>query len=84
MDDWYDNKQLYEMLQVVKQDISDMRREMAETRTLIRDYNGLREKIDTTDKRIGKIESAIGALKWLMSILIAGMGLFFTFLSYIR
>jgi DNA repair exonuclease SbcCD ATPase subunit len=79
MEDWYDNKQLYEMLQTVKQDISEMRKEMAETRTLIRDYNGLREKIDDSGKRISKVESSLGTIKWLIPILIAGMGLFLTY-----
>lgn len=79
MEDWYDNKQLYEMLQTVKQDISEMRKEMAETRTLIRDYNGLREKIDDNCKRISKVESSLGTIKWLIPILIAGMGLFLTY-----
>jgi predicted metal-dependent phosphotriesterase family hydrolase len=84
MDEWYDNKQLYEMLQDVKSDIAVMRKEMAETRMLIRDYNGLREKVDETCERIGKVESSMTTIKWLIPIIITGMGLLFTFLNYVR
>ena len=47
-DNWYDNKDIYEMLQEVRQDISSLRQEMAATRTLIRDYNSLRQKLEDT------------------------------------
>ena len=75
--EWYDNKALYEMLQQLKDDISGLRKEMTETRTLIRDYNGLREKVEDT---AGKVNT----LMWLMPIAIAGMGLIFTILNYLR
>lgn len=84
MDDWYDNKALYEMFQQLKSEISDMRKEMAETRTLIRDYNGLREKVDETCQRVSKVESSLGTLKWLIPVIIAGMGLLFTVLNSIK
>ncbi len=83
-EDWYDNKQLYEMLQNIKQEMTSLSKEMAETRTLIRDYNGLREKIDDTSERISKAESVITTLKWLIPALITGMGLLFTFLTYVK
>lgn len=83
-EDWCDNKQLYEMLQNIKQEMTSLSKEMAETRTLIRDYNGLREKIDDTSKRISKVESVITILKWLIPILITDMGLLFTFLTYVK
>lgn len=47
-DNWYDNKDIYEMLQEVRQDIASLRQEMAATRTLIRDYNSLRQKLEDT------------------------------------
>lgn len=47
-DNWYDNKEIYEMLQEVRQDMSALRQEMAATRTLIRDYNSLRQKLEDT------------------------------------
>lgn len=75
--EWYDNKQLFEMLQQIRLEMLDLRKEMAETRAIIRNYNGLREKVeDTTGK--------VNTLMWLMPVAIAGMGLIFTILNYIR
>lgn len=76
MEEWYDNKTIYEMLQQVKSDMSDLRKEMAETRTLIRDYNSLRQKVEETT-------SKLSMLMWLTPIAIAGMGALFTFLNYL-
>ena len=75
--EWYDNKALFEMLQDFKEDVLELRKEMAETRAIIRNYNGLREKVEDT---AGKVNT----LMWLMPVAIAGMGLIFTILSYIR
>ena len=75
--EWYDNKQLFEMLQQIRLEMLDLRKEMAETRAIIRNYNGLREKVEDT---AGKVNT----LMWLMPVAIAGMGLIFTILNYIR
>lgn len=75
--EWYDNKQLFEMLQQLKQEMVLLSKEMAETRAIIRNYNGLREKVEDT---AGKVNT----LMWLMPIAIAGMGLIFTILNYLR
>ena len=40
-----------------KTEMSQLKEEMTETRTIIRDYNGLREKIDDVDDRVQKIET---------------------------
>ena len=75
--EWYDNKAIFEMLQDFKEDVQELRREMAETRAIIRNYNGLREKVEDT---AGKVNT----LMWLMPVAIAGMGLIFTILNHIR
>lgn len=75
-EEWYDNKALYEMLQQLKQDIAALSKEMAETRTLIRDYNGLRQKVEDT-------ASKLSTLMWLMPVAITGVGLIFTILNYV-
>lgn len=76
MDEWYDNKQLYEMLQKLEHEIAALSKEMAETRTMIRDYNDLRAKVEAT-------AGAVRALQWLTPIGIAALGLLFTVLNYI-
>jgi len=75
-DNWYDNKDIYEMLQEVKDDIADLRKEMAETRTMIRDYNTLRQKLEYTAAKVN-------TLMWLTPIAIAATGLLFTILNFI-
>ena len=75
-DNWYDNKEIYEMLQEVRQDMSALREEMAATRTLIRDYNSLRQKLEETATKVN-------TLMWLTPVAIAAMGLLFTFLNFV-
>ena len=75
--EWYNNKELFEMLQQIRLEMLDLRKEMAETRAIIRNYNGLREKVEDT---AGKVNT----LMWLMPVAIAGMGLIFTILNYLR
>ena len=75
-ENWYDNKAIYEMLQEVKADMTDLRKEMAETRTLIRDYNSLRQKLEDT---AGKVNT----LMWLTPVAIAATGLMFTILKFL-
>ena len=74
-DNWYDNKAIYEMLQEVKADMTDLRKEMAETRTMIRDYNSLRQKLEDT---AGKVNT----LMWLTPVAIAATGVLFTVLNF--
>ena len=74
-DNWYDNKEIYEMLQEVRQDMSALREEMAATRTLIRDYNSLRQKVEDT---AGKVNT----LMWLTPVAIAATGVLFTVLNF--
>ena len=75
-DNWYDNKDIYEMLQEVKADMTDLRKEMAETRTMIRDYNSLRQKLEETATKVN-------TLMWLTPVAIAATGLMFTILNFL-
>ena len=75
-DNWYDNKEIYEMLQEVRQDMSALRQEMAATRTLIRDYNSLRQKLEETAAKVN-------TLMWLTPIAIAATGVLFTVLNFV-
>lgn len=47
-----------EELTDLKEDISDLKVEMARTTTLIRDYNGLRAKLDDHEKEITKLKTS--------------------------
>lgn len=75
--EWYDNKAIYEMLQDVKTKMAELSKQMAETQTMLRDYNSLREKVEAT-------AGAVRALQWLMPIAIASVSLIFTLLNYLN
>ena len=74
-DTWYDNKDIYEMMQQIKQDMAALREEMAATRTLIRDYNSLRQRLEETATKVN-------TLMWLTPIAIAATGVLFTILNF--
>ena len=73
---WYNDRDIYEMLQEVKAGMTDLRKEMAETRTMIRDYNSLRQKLEETATKVN-------TLMWLTPVAIAATGLLFTFLNFV-
>ncbi len=75
-DNWYSNKDIYEMLQEVKADMTDLLKEMAETRTMIRDYNSLRQKLEETATKVN-------TLMWLTPVAIAATGLLFAALNFL-
>ena len=56
---WYSNKELFEMVEDLKGDMTDLRLEMKETKTLIRDYNGLRQNINSTNKEVGELRRKV-------------------------
>ena len=73
---WYNDRDIYEMLQEVKADMTDLRKEMAETWTMIRDYNSLRQKLEETATKVN-------TLMWLTPVAIAATGVLFTILNFV-
>jgi len=57
MEEWYTNKELFEQMLAMKDDIQGLRAEMRETREIIRKYNGLRKKLDVVEDRIEQMEA---------------------------
>lgn len=47
---WYSNKDLFEQ-------INELRHEMAQTRSIIKEYNGLRTTIHTVEKELADMKS---------------------------
>lgn len=75
-EEFFSNRELYELIQQTAKEMAELKKEMAETRAIIRDYNGLRRKIEETDARLN-------TLMWIIGISIPAMGLLFTFLNYL-
>lgn len=55
-EEWYTNKQLFEMVQGLKDDMAETRVELAATRESVRRYNGLREDLEGVKTRVQAIE----------------------------
>ena len=85
---WYSNKELFEMMEDLKRDMTDLRLEMKETKTLIRDYNGLRKNINSTNKEVGelrrKVETGIDNRKEYIGYIIAAISTLFLILNYFK
>lgn len=85
---WYSNKELFEMLEGFKREVTDLRLEMKETKTLIRDYNGLRENINEANERINKVEEKVNAgsnnRKEYIGYIIAVISTLFLLLNYFK
>lgn len=73
-DNWYDNKALFEKIDTLDSKIDSLRQDLETTRMMIRDYNNLRQKVEETAAKLN-------TLMWLVPILIAGLGLVFTFIN---
>lgn len=54
--DWYSNKDLFEMIDGFKNDVSELRVELKETKTLIRDYNDLRKTLSENVIHVNQLE----------------------------
>ena len=78
---WYSNKELYEMMIELKQ-------ELGETKTLIRDYNGLRETINRVENEVIAIESNVNTTQKskteYVGYIIAVISIVFTLLNYLK
>ena len=73
-DNWYDNKALLEKIDALDSKIDSLRTDLETTRAMIRDYNNLRQKVEDT-------ASKLYTLMWFVPVLIAGLGLVFTFVN---
>lgn len=71
--DWYTNKELFEMMQDLKEEITETRSEMCETKMLIRDYNGLRQRVDKCEQRLDQGEGGSEAKEQSRSQLTTGI-----------
>jgi len=73
-DNWYDNKALLEKIDTLDSKIDSLRTDLETTRAMIRDYNNLRQKVEDT-------ASKLNTLMWFVPVLLAGLGLVFTFVN---
>ena len=53
---WYSNRELFEMIQTWKDDVKELRQEMRETKAMIHQYNDLKTKLLQAQERIYTLE----------------------------
>ncbi len=76
-ENWYDNKALLEKIDVLDSKIDSLRTDLESTRTLIRDYNNIRQKVEDT---AGKVNF----LMWMTPIALSALGVLFAILNYFK
>jgi len=74
-EEFFSNRELYNLIQSTVKEMTDLKKEMAETRAIIRDYNGLRKKVEQTNTKVN-------TLMWVVGISVPVLSLLFTFLNY--
>jgi hypothetical protein len=80
--DWYSNKELYEMMVSLSKRLEVTDAELAKTQTLIRDYNGLRERLDKCEQGIDKLCGARTGGKDMWGYVVGGIGALLALISY--
>ncbi|MGX9931944.1 hypothetical protein ACW0KB_11965 [Virgibacillus salarius] len=56
---WYTNKDLFELINGVQSDFKDLRLEMRETRSIIKQYNGLREEVGLVREEVEEVKKQV-------------------------
>ena len=80
--EWYSNKDLYEMMVDLSKRLETTNAEMAKTQTMIRDYNGLRERLDRCEQRVDEIYGQSKGSKDMWGYIVGGIGLLLALVSY--
>jgi hypothetical protein len=81
-DEWYDNKALYEMMVELSKGLENTNKEMAATQALIRDYNGLRQKINECEKALFEQHGKAAGGKDAWGYIVGGIGVFIALISF--
>ncbi|NLY46809.1 MAG: hypothetical protein GX053_12610 [Tissierella sp.] len=85
---WYSNKELFEMMNDFKGEVSGLRLEMKETKMLIRDYNGLRDTINRVENEVIDLKSNVNTTQKskteYVGYIIAVISIVFTLLNYLK
>ena len=79
--EWYTNKELYEMMVDLSKGLEATNAEMAKTQTMIRDYNGLRARIDACEKNQRASEGKSAGIKDMWGYVVGGIGVISFILS---
>lgn len=79
---WYTNRDLFGMVQELHKEMSALKTELAETTTLIRDYNGLRQKINDCERALFEGHGKAAGGKEVYGYIVGGIGLIIALISF--
>lgn len=80
--EWYTNQQLYEMMVNLSKRLEHTNAELARTQTMIRDYNGLRQRLGACEQRLEQSAGTGQGLKEMWGYVIGGIGVMLALISY--
>lgn len=81
--DWYTNKELYEMMVDLSKKLEKTNEEMSKTQVMIRDYNGLRERLNDCERRVDQVYGVSKGSKDMWGYVIGGVGMLLAILSWV-
>lgn len=79
---WYDNKELYEMIMGLKKQIGQLSAEIKTTTELLRTYNGLREKLGKCEQDIAAILAQRMGSKDMWGYVVGAFGIIVALISH--
>lgn len=80
--DWYNNKELYEMQVKLSKKMEVLSSELEKTQVMIRDYNGLRERLSVCEQRLEQTAGTGQGLKEMWGYVVGGIGVMLALISY--
>lgn len=80
--EWYSNKELYEMMVDLSKRLESTNAEMAKTQVMIRDYNGLRERLDKCEQSMAEEIGSKSGGKDTWGYVVGGIGLLLAIISF--
>jgi hypothetical protein len=75
---------LYEMMVELSKGLEKTNAELSKTQVMIRDYNGLREKVEKCEKALSEGAGKSTGAKDMWGWVVAGITLLFLFLSRVK
>lgn len=80
--EWYSNKDLYEMMVDLSKGLEATNAELAKTQVMIREYNGLRARIDECERHYVEVLGRTKGGKDMWGYIVGGIGLLMALVSY--
>ena len=80
--EWYSNKQLYEMMVDLSKRLEATNLELAKTQMMIKEYNGLRERLTQCEQDIALTRGRETGSKDRWGYIVGGIGVLLALVSY--